>query len=96
MKYTATVIAAGNSGIALQADVFILQNLIRCLCRSTLFYAHPEHCNCVASFAISIRCCLSSVTRVYCDKKAEARIMQFYMCLSAATVARSNKLSLLP
>jgi len=43
-----------------------------------------ERCNCIASSAIPIRCfvCLSSVylssvTRVYCEKMAEARIMQF-------------------
>jgi len=35
-----------------------------------------ERCNCIASSAIAIRCRLS-VTRVYCDKTAEARIMQF-------------------
>jgi len=42
-----------------------------------------ERCNCIASSAIPARCCLSvcrrllSVTRVYCDKTAEAMIMQF-------------------
>jgi len=50
-----------------------------------------ERCNCIASSAIRVRCCLSSssssVTRVYCNKMAEARIMQFSLklaqCLSS-------------
>ena len=35
-----------------------------------------EHCNCIASSAIPIRCRLSVVTRVYCDKMAEVKTMQ--------------------
>jgi len=48
---------------------------------SEYFMYLVERCNCIASSAIGIRCCLSvviclsSVTRVYCDKAAEARIM---------------------
>jgi len=46
-----------------------------------------KRCNCIASSPIYIKCCLSSVclssvfrlsvTRVYCDKTTEVRIMQF-------------------
>jgi len=35
-----------------------------------------ERCNCIARFVNGIRCRLS-VTLVFCDKRAEARIMQF-------------------
>ena len=53
-----------------------------CLAISWLKFL-TEPCNCIASSAIPIRCCLSSsvvclfITRVYCDKTAEAVIMQF-------------------
>jgi len=40
------------------------------------FNVLAQRCNCIASSAIAIKCRLSA-TRVYCDKTAEARIMQF-------------------
>jgi len=63
-----------------------------------------ERCNCITSSAIVIICHLS-VTRVYCDKMAEVRIMQFslkcspvsYLCLpSLITKFEGDSLDLGP
>ena len=52
------------------------------------------------SFAIVIRCCLSSVMRVYCDKTAEARITRFSLessnCRIFSTVSLTTKFEGVP
>jgi len=60
-----------NADVAIE---FISTTVLRRL-YSFLSCFIAERCNRIASSAIPIRCL--SMTRVYCDKTAEARIMQF-------------------
>jgi len=53
-----------------------------------------EHCNCIAKYGYChdmLSVCLSSVTPVYCDKTAKARITRFSVKVAKCLISYRGK-----